>query len=451
MRKFCITLIMMLSAIILSAGSYPVKPREKVMFFGDSITHAGHYITFLQLMLDSRGVAGTDMMNSGISGGTAASGLRRIQYDVIDRKPDRVFILFGMNDVGRGILYRVDSPANFERRKRGLAAFTANQKKIIRLLKDAGITPVLMTPTAYDQYQKDGKSDRCNEPGLIDFAAAVRKLAKEEGVDVIELHSCMTDILKKYPELRFCGKDLVHPTVAGHWLMASLIAEQTGLTGPVADVTISADGKVQSRFAKITEVKTASDKITFRYTPERMAVALGKNVESAEKVYPFAEKFNREMLKITGLADGNYTLSADGKKLGSFTAVRLARGIDLANLDTPNRKRAENAMKTTLQLYNQNSLLRTLEQCRFVVMNSKFLPENSDPKDFKLISDALQKWLDSHGENWLYRKYYSWQINTYRKNAPKEADFIALREKLRRNLEQETRPISYVITIEKNK
>ena len=451
MRKIFVLLMMVFSVIMLSAGSYPVKPGEKIIFFGDSITHDGRYIALLQLILDSRGISGSDVMNAGISGQTTAGGLRRIKHDVIDRKPDRVFILFGMNDIGRGVVYRVDSPENIKQRERRLATFTVNSKKIIDTLKAAGITPVLMTPTAYDQYQKDGKSDRCNEPGLSDIAQIVRTLAKDEKLDLIELHPVMTDVLKKYPELRFCGRDLVHPSAPGHALMAALIAEQLGLAVPIAELTIAADGKVKSRFADISNLQITPEKISFRYAPERLAVNLAKQFSDVEKVYPFSEKFNREILKVTGLASGSYTISADGKKLGAFTAADLAKGINLAVLDTPNKKRAENAMKTAMQIYYCNYTLRGLEQCRQIAFNSKFYKGTPDPENFNAIVEALDKWRDSYGEKWNYRKYYGNVIASYRKNAPNEGKVAKEREKIRLLLEQETNPAAYVITLEKTK
>ena len=449
MKKLLSILFMAFFAMSLFAGSYPVRTGEKIMFFGDSITHDGRYIALLQLILDSRGIAGSNVMNAGISGQTTAGGLRRIQLDVIDRKPDRVFILFGMNDVGRGALYRIDSPENFKWRKAGLEKFTDNQKKLIKLLKDAGITPVLMTPTAYDQYQKDGKSDRCNEPGLSDIAQIVRTMSKNEKLDLIELHPYMTDVLKKYPELRFCGKDLVHPSSAGHALMAALIAEQLGLSGSVAEVTVGKDGKTACKFAKVSDLQITPEKISFRYAPERLAVNLTKQYSDVEKVYPFSEKFNREILKVTDLAAGSYTLAADGKILGTFTASDLAKGINLATLDTPNKKRAANAFKTAMQIYSCNNAIRTLEQCRQIAFNSKFYNGTPDPKDFNAIAEALDKWRDSYGEKWTYRQYYGYVISSYRKNAPKEADFVKKLEQTRSQLEKDAAPAAYTVTIEK--
>ena len=452
MKKWYIRLLFLALSLTLTAGSHPVKPGENVLFFGDSITHGGRYIAFLQLFLDSRGLPGTELHNAGISGGTAAGGLLRIQHDVIARKPDRVFILFGMNDVGRGY-YTKETPQALEGRKARLKAYAENQKKIVQQLKAAGITPVLMTPTAYDQYQKGNVADCCNDPGLANIAGIVRNLAKEENLDLIELHPYMTEMLKKYPDLQLCGKDLVHPIHAGHMVMASLIADQLGITGPVADVTIPVSGKVQSRFAKITDLQTAPDRVQFRYEPERLAVDLSIKIynipvfKDVETIYPFHEKLNRETLKVTGLADGNYTVKADDKVLGTISAAQLDIGIDLGKLDTPNRARSIQAMKTAWAFYNASSSPRNLVQCRQLIASGKY--GNPDPNDHQAVGEALDKWLADHKPDWPYRKYYTNVVNTYKKNAPKAAEMEANLLKIRKKLKEDARPVSYTITIEK--
>ena len=452
MKKWGLLLLFLAFALTLSAGSYAIKPGEKVLFFGDSITHGGRYIAFLQLLVNSQGITGADLMNAGISGDSATGGLRRIGYDVIDRKPARVFILFGMNDVGRSF-YKNDTPANLKNRKIRLQMFTDSQKKIIKLLKENKITPVLMTPTAYDQYQKDGKSDRCNEPGLTDIADITRKLAKEENVDLIELHPYMTDMLKKHPDLQLCGKDLVHPIHAGHMVMALLIADQLGITGPVADVTIPVSGKVQSRFAAISGLQTAPDRVQFRYEPERLAVDLSIKIHNnpvfkdVETIFPLFENLNREMLRVTGLADGNYSVKADDKELGIFSAAQLSSGIDLGKLETPNRARSIQAMKSAWAFYNASSKPRGLVQCRLLIASGKY--GTPDPKDHQAVGEALDKWLVDHKPDWPYRKYYTTVVNNYKKNAPQEAAMEADLIRARKKLQEDARPVSYTLTIEK--
>ena len=78
MKKILALFVLTFFAVALFADSFPVKNGEKILFFGDSITHDGRYIAILQLMFDSRQLRGVKVMNAGISGQTTAGGLRRI-------------------------------------------------------------------------------------------------------------------------------------------------------------------------------------------------------------------------------------------------------------------------------------------------------------------------------------------------------------------------------------
>ena len=105
LKQFSAVLLLGLSLCV-AADRGPVAPfqaNEKIAFFGDSITHGGIYLYELQLFEALRHpYAPVRILNSGISGGSAWSGLQRIDFDLLERNPDRVFVMFGMNDVGRG-------------------------------------------------------------------------------------------------------------------------------------------------------------------------------------------------------------------------------------------------------------------------------------------------------------------------------------------------------------
>ena len=79
------------------------REGEKVLFLGDSITHGGWYVAQLQYIWQLRNPGRrATFVNCGICGNTAKSGLDRFDWDVAPERPDRIFIMFGMNDVGHG-------------------------------------------------------------------------------------------------------------------------------------------------------------------------------------------------------------------------------------------------------------------------------------------------------------------------------------------------------------
>ena len=53
------------------------------------------------------------------------------------------------------------------------------------------------------------------------------------------------------------------------------------------------------------------------------------------------KEFNQEILKVDGLKSGNYDVSIDGEKIGTYPAVELGEGINLAeNMRTPQYQQA---------------------------------------------------------------------------------------------------------------
>ena len=46
---------------------------------------------------------------------------------------------------------------------------------------------------------------------------------------------------------------------------------------------------------------------------------------------PIPDQLNRYLLSVKNLAAGRYTVTVDGRKLGTFTAQQLARGANIAS------------------------------------------------------------------------------------------------------------------------
>ena len=62
----------------------------------------------------------------------------------------------------------------------------------------------------------------------------------------------------------------------------------------------------------------------------------------------FLSALNQEMLRVSGLAAGNYTLKIDGESVGDFSSEQLGQGINLAEYATPMAKQAADVHKLTI-------------------------------------------------------------------------------------------------------
>ena len=141
-----------LSGIPTSAASIGSFKADTVLFLGDSITHSGHYISYIESRLrQDNGNEIPQIINLGLPSETC-SGLsepdhpfpRPDVHERLDRalakiKPDLVFACYGMND---GIYH----PFSEDR----FAAYQTGVGKLIRKVKATGAKLVLITPPPFD-------------------------------------------------------------------------------------------------------------------------------------------------------------------------------------------------------------------------------------------------------------------------------------------------------------
>mgnify|MGYP003312665402 CR=1 FL=1 len=400
---------------------------EKVAFLGDSITHGGGFVVYLQLYQSLRHPGSdTRLVNFGIGGDTAAGGVGRLDWDVIKGfNPDRVFVMFGMNDVGRNLYKAVEPKDEKEAKLRAerLDAYAANETRLAEMIKQKGIKPVFMTPTPFDQYT-DFAFDNiagCNEPGLSTCADIVRQIAAERHLGVIDLHRQLTDIVKKNPEMHFC-RDRVHPGSTGHLLIAAEILDAMGVSPLVAQVAIDAkegrsyprrnkEKKPETKNAVVAKYVTKGlGGVAFTYAPKALPFPALDEYREAEKFYPLTERFNREIFIVTGLDEGAYDLAFDGVKVGTFTAAEFAKGVNVALLDTPNQLRAREVAKVAQEL-------RSLEGAKrnYYLIVRKLHDAKIDPKDFAASDAFVEKWLaDSEARKAPALKTYRNWVKSYR-------------------------------------
>lgn len=298
----------------------PFKPGERVGFFGDSISEAGNQAFYLEYLTAIRHPgAGARFENMGKSGDTSWGGAARWATEPAAKGVGRVFVMFGMNDIG--------SDACAER-------YPQAMREIVRRLQADGKEIVLLTPSPYDVWGHQPKPLERSDEKLSACAEAVRKLAGEKALPLIDLMGPMRKIYQDNPD-RWFNNDRIHPDFAGHMLMASLIWSAIGEKGEFSRVELDAAG---------------ASSLEASYTPQGLPCAVDADYRKLAAVYPVASRLNTETLVVKNLASGLYELKADGASLGSFTAMDLAAGVNLAERETPNQVRSRQALETARQL-----------------------------------------------------------------------------------------------------
>jgi lysophospholipase L1-like esterase len=200
-------------------SSVKLKKGDRIVFLGDSITQGGDshdkgYVRVIRKTLtEKHGDLGIEVIGAGISGNKVPDLQRRLQKDVLDRKPTIVVIYIGINDVWHG----EKDPA------RGTLpdAFSAGLKDVIGQCQKAGATVVLCTPTVIGE-KKDGANPL--DAKLDQYADLSRGLAKELKLPLCDLRKAFVDHLKDHnPDNADKGiltSDRVHLNQAGDKFVA---------------------------------------------------------------------------------------------------------------------------------------------------------------------------------------------------------------------------------------
>lgn len=394
------------------------KKGDRVVFVGNSITHKGHYHSFIWLYYMTRF---PDMpitiFNAGIGGDKAWDITERLDGDIFSKKPTYLTMTFGMNDVGYRDFLKANAQEIAEQNiKKSFEYYKVIEK---RLQEEKGITKVIIGGSPYDETSKIKRQvfPTKNE-ALMKVNDFLRASAKANGWGYVDFARPMMEINQR-EEVRdslftLCGKDRVHPDNDGQMVMAYLFLKAQGLAGKkVAEIDISAkDGNLDlAENCTVSDLQRDINGLSFKYHAKALpypidTIARGQGSLKCQKdalgLIAFTKEFNQELLKISGLSAGIYQLLIDGQPIAKFTASDLAEGVNMAELtNTPQYRQATKIMLLNDERLEIERLFRDYAWMEFSFLQEKGL----------LFADN-QACIDSIRANWnSVRRFF----NTYQK------------------------------------
>lgn len=206
-----------------------LKPRDTILFQGDSITDVGRcstpdnlgtgYVSILTGWFQARhGAQGWRVLNRGVGGDRTVELLSRWKADCLALKPDVLSVSIGVNDV-----WRLRGEWNGQKFVPG-AEFDTNYRSLLDQALKAGIGRfVLMSPTTIAEENDSALADLLDER-----TAQVKALAQDYGAVYVPAREALNRALKEAPKTRWT-LDGCHPTTAGHGLLAAAWLEAVGL------------------------------------------------------------------------------------------------------------------------------------------------------------------------------------------------------------------------------
>lgn len=217
-------------ALLQAADSINTAPVT-IVAFGDSTTAVRGPTKIYASVLQEE-LRNVRIINAGVSGNTTEMARKRFEQDVLTHQPQIAIIQFGINDSAMDVW---KTPAAVEPRVL-LARYEANLRHFVQTLKSKHTRVVLMTPNPLrwtpklkEMYGKPPyhpeNADGFNVP-LEPYCDATRRVAREEGAELLEMQSAFAEQAKK------CGvtldsllSDGMHPNDNGHRIEADLLRE----------------------------------------------------------------------------------------------------------------------------------------------------------------------------------------------------------------------------------
>ena len=191
---------------------------ERVVFLGDSITQLGvkpnGYVTLIGDTLRMKyAERNAEVIGAGISGNKVPDLQRRLQKDVLDKKPTLVFIYIGINDVWHWVTPGLKGTTKED--------FESGLRQIIGAIRKEGARVVLCTPSVIGE-KNDGTNPE--DSVLNEYSTISRRVAQETGSRVCDLRGAFIDYLKSHnpsnEEKGILTVDRVHLNDAGNRFVA---------------------------------------------------------------------------------------------------------------------------------------------------------------------------------------------------------------------------------------
>jgi lysophospholipase L1-like esterase len=335
-------------------NGFYLKQNDRVVFYGDSITDQRLYTTFVESYVVTR-FPGLDVSftHSGwggdrVSGGGGGPIDLRLSRDVYPYNPTVITIMLAMNDGG----YRAFDDELFNRFKTGY-------EHILDSIKEHAprCRVTIIQPSPYDDVTRAPLFEGGYNATLLRYSDYLRGLASTRRLDIADLNTPVVSMLKRANDIdkdqaAKILPDRVHPAAAGHLIMAEALLKAWNAPALVSDVDIdAATGKAEAKNAAVTDVKTGP---VLSWTEKESSLPMpldprDKLLALTLRASDFIDALDREMLRVTGLAAGNYLLKIDGSVGGAFSNQDFDRGVNMAVLDTPMLRQALDVHALTIR------------------------------------------------------------------------------------------------------
>lgn len=349
-------LLTLVQAASLADGPFYLHDGDRVVFYGDSITDQRLYTVFTEDYVVTRfPKMNVKFVHSGwggdrVTGGGGGPVDLRLQRDVFPYNPTVMTIMLGMNDAS----YRPYDPSIFN-------TFATGYTHIVDSVRShvPGVRITVIQPSPFDDVTRAPGFEGGYNGVLVRYGDFVRELGTKQHLTVADLNTPIVAALEKAKaldttppsdpkEMRLSQRlvpDRVHPGPGGHLLMAEALLKAWNAPAVVSDVEINAESKraVNAKNSRVSDVLGEGQGIAWTQLDSALPMPIDLNdapTQLALRASDFVDAMDQETVKVTGLPAAQYTMKIDGQEVGTFSREDLARGVNLAAVQTPMLKQA---------------------------------------------------------------------------------------------------------------
>lgn len=359
-----------------AAERFELRSEDVVVFLGDSITEQRRYTTYLEsyyltryplkhltfrnvgwggdtawLRQRARGTDASDTRLFALEGADQQAMLEKmvrhgLERDVFSLQPTVVLAEFGMNDARRG--------------EAALPVYQKALREIVTQVSRAKARPVLLSTSPEEGDQAGVPGGSAYNAMLGRYTEAARQVASDTGtpfVDQFHPYLEVVDAARKKDAGFRTIPDGVHPSPAGHLLMAWAILKGLGADPLVSEVSLDVSGKVAGAArAQVSEVSAGPGSLAFTRYDEALPMPLPKEAAQVLPLAPILETLSRLSLRVSGLPAERYDLLIDGDKVAVVTRGELQEGCNLSGVATPMSAQATRLMEKVVEKNNAFSI-----------------------------------------------------------------------------------------------
>jgi lysophospholipase L1-like esterase len=365
------------------AGPLQLLDGDRVIFLGDTLVEraqAGDYIeTALtsrfpdrQIVFRNLGWSADTVFGESRAGfGSVADGYLQLKQRLFEQQPSVIILGYGGAAASAG-------PA-------GLPGFAQGLETLLNTLEETKATIVVLSPLRQEDLGRPLPDPAPFNENRKLYAQALQSAAESRGYQFVNLYNLLGDGNQSAAKHAYTDNG-IHLTDYGYWNLAAVLEAGLGWKPPHWEIEVDAAEpqhiKNGTKLDKLEIEKTKSVRFT--------ATDLVLPPPPEPKAGPVTAKIpgSQRVLKINGLAPGNYVLSIDGQPILKASAADWTTGQSIPAARSPEVAQAE-ALRQAILAKNQLFFYRWRPQNETYLFGFRKHEQGNNAKEIPMFDPLI--------------------------------------------------------------